>query len=212
MKDFLVLLRTIAWRTAGARYNAARRLKRRELFSVVSLAMFSALSVGVAVVQRIYSPHSGTPLDNYLTALSVCLGVFLLAISLMEWGAANGARADALHRNAEDLTAFQIKLSQESAQLAAGSPVTWAHIELLRTEYETIKDRCSHNHDPRDEQLFRTAHRSAPEFARADGTPAMNKGEAFLVALRWHVSSVWYFALFWAAIVGSLSFAFCLRP
>ena len=79
MKDFLVSLRTMAWRTAGARYNAARRLKRREWFSTFSLASLSALSIAVAFAQRIYSPQSGTPLDNYLTAMSVSLDLPLPA-------------------------------------------------------------------------------------------------------------------------------------
>ena len=44
MKDFISDLRTTAWRTAGARYNAARRLKQRETFSTVNLALLSALT------------------------------------------------------------------------------------------------------------------------------------------------------------------------
>ena len=73
MTDFLLALRTTVWRTAGARYNAARRLKRREFMSVLSLALLSSLSVAIAFLQRIYSPQGGTPLDNYLTALQVVL-------------------------------------------------------------------------------------------------------------------------------------------
>ena len=59
-------LKTDAWQTAGARYNAARRLKRRDLFATISLSLFSAIGVGLAVVQKIYNPQSGSTLDNYL--------------------------------------------------------------------------------------------------------------------------------------------------
>lgn len=207
MKEYLQSLRTQAWRTSGARYNAGRRLKRRELFSTVSLGMFSALSIAVAFLQRIYTAPAGTPLDNYLTALSVCLGVFLLAISLMEWGAANGAKADTLHRNAEDLNAFQRKLAQRLAQIDAGTELIWDNVEELRNEYEIIKGRCSHNHEPLDDLLFRAAHRASDEFLRPVGEPAVGDWEARWVALRWHFSSVWYFALFWLVIASALTLA-----
>lgn len=205
MKEYLQSLRTQAWRTSGARYNAARRLKRRELFSTVSLAMFSALSIAVAFIQRIYASQPGSALDNYLAALSVCLGVFLLAISLMEWGAANGAKADALHRNAEDLNAFQRKLAQRLAQLDAGAELIWDTVEELRKEYEIIKERCSHNHAPLDDLLFRAVHRASNEFLRSAGESALGDWEARWVVFRWHFASVWYFALFWLVIASALA-------
>lgn len=210
MKDFLVSLRTQAWRTAGARFNAARRLKRRELFSTVSLAMFSAISIALAFVQRLYSAQAGSPLDNYLTALSVCLGVFLLAISLMEWGAGNGAKANALHQSAEDINAFQTKVSQWLAQLESGATFGWSDVDGLRGEYEVIKERCSCNHEPLDDELFRATHRLAKEFEGNDGKPRIGYWAGKWVAIRWHASSIWYFAIFWIVIAAVIGFAFRL--
>lgn len=207
MKIFLESLRTTAWRTAGARYNASRRLKQRESFSTISLAMFSALSIAVAFAQRIYSPQPGTSLDNYLTALSVSLGVFLLAISLLEWGAAYGAKSDSLHRNAEDLTAYQLKLAQVLAQIDGGGTIVDERVDELRSEYETIKDRCPHNHVPGDDKLFRARHRRAPEFAGLGGSPALSAWAAWWIAVRWQASTVWYFCLLWLAIVVGLWYA-----
>lgn len=63
MQDYLRALRMDAWRTAGSRYNAARRLRRRETFSAASLAFFSAMSVAVAFLQRIYASPASAP-DN----------------------------------------------------------------------------------------------------------------------------------------------------
>lgn len=207
MKQYLASLRTAAWRTAGARYNAARRLKQREAFSTFSLTSLSALSIAVAFAQRIYSPQSGTPLDNYLTALSVTLGVFLLAISLLEWGAAYGARADALHRNAEELTSYQLKLAQVLAQMDAGRTYTDDQVDQLRLEYETIKGKCAHNHAPGDHDLFKAQHRSAPEFSAANGDPAISYWDAWLIRARWNASTAWFFALVWVVVAGSLALA-----
>lgn len=200
MKQFISDLRTRAWRTSGSRYNAARRLKQREMFSTISLAMLSALSVAAAVAQRIYSPQQGTPLDNYLTSVSVALGVFLLAISLLEWGAAYGAKADALHRNAEDLTAYHIKLAHVLARMDAGKVVEDSEVEALRIEYETIKDRCPYNHASSDHELFRAQQRMAPELGAVDGKPAMTDWSARLIKARWEWSTIWFYLLIWIAI------------
>ena len=209
MNDFLTLLRTTAWRTAGARYNAARRLRRRELFSVSSLAFFSALSVAVAFAQRIYAPQPGTALDNYLTALSMGLGVFLLAVSLMEWGAAHGLKADMLHRNAEDLTGFQVKLANVLSQQAS-RVVSDEERDALRQEYEAIKARCGNNHSPIDDELFRAQHRKSPEFCYLGGTPRVGCPEALWINLRWEVSSVWYFVSAWIVVLASVGYAWRL--
>jgi hypothetical protein len=204
MKKFLTGLRTTAWRTAGARYNASRRLRQRESFSTISLALFSSLSIAVTFAQRIYSPASGSPLDNYLTALLASLGVFLLAISLLEWGAAHGARADALHRNAEELTAYQLKLAQVLEQLDITGTIEDSRVDELRLEYEAIKDRCAYNHETSDDRLFRAQQRRAPEMTISY---SMGLLQAWWIMIRWQVSTVWYFGLFWFTICGAVAYA-----
>lgn len=208
MKQFISDLRTRAWRTSGARYNAARRLKRKETFSTVSLAMLSALSVAAAVAQRIYSPLPGTPLDNYLTVVLIVLGVFLLAISLLVWGAAYGAKADALHRNAEDLTAYHLKLAHVLARMESGKVVDDLEVSALRIEYETIKDRCPYNHEPFDDELFRAQQRLAPELQATNGKPAMNGAGALFVKARWQCSIIWFFLLVWIAVSIACAYSF----
>lgn len=210
MKQFISDLRTRAWRTSGARYNAARRLRQRETFSTISLAMLSALSIAAAVAQRVYSPQPGTPLDNYLTAVSVALGVFLLTISLLEWGAAYGAKADALHRNAEDLTAYHLKLAHVLARMDAGKIVEDSEVDALRTEYETIKDRCPYNHAPSDHELFRAQQRMAPELGAVDGKPVIADWHALLIKARWEWSTIWFFLLIWIAFGALGAYASCI--
>jgi hypothetical protein len=206
MRDFLAELRTRAWRTAGSRYNASRRLKMREWLSTSSLALLSALSIAVAFVQKVYSPTSGTPLDNYLSSLAIGLGVLLLVVSLLEWGAGYGARAEALYRNAELLTAFQIKLAQTIAALDSGTPATVESIDRLRLEYDEIKNKCTINHMPPDDALFRADHRLAGEFAR-NGSPAMGALEALFTRIFWRLSEAWFFALIWLLVISTLAYS-----
>lgn len=208
MTDFLFMLRTTVWRTAGARYNAARRLKRREFMSVLSLALLSSLSVAIAFLQRIYSPQGGTPLDNYLTALAGCFGIFLLAISLVEYGARHGAKADALHQSAEDLTALQQKIAQCMAELTSGSSVTWDAVSALRGEYDMMKSRCRENHEPVDDRLFLSQRRLSAEFLGTNGKPQVTAIESACVRSIWFLSSVWYLALLWVAAIGAIAGTF----
>lgn len=147
-------------------------------------------------------------LDNYLAGVSVALGLFLLVISLLEWGAAYGAKADALHRNAEDLTAYHIKLAHVLARIDLEEKVTNWEVDALRVEYETIKDRCPHNHEPCDDELFRSQQRLATEFRAANGEPAMNKCCSLFVKARWKFSTIWFFLLVWIVVAVAFVYFF----
>ncbi len=204
MKDFLLSLQTDAWRTAGCRYNASRRLKRREFVSTVSLAFFSALTVALAFLQKVYSAQPGTPIDNYLTALSACLGVFLLAISLIEWGAGSGLKADLLYQNAEGLNAHSRKIAQVIAELDAGGMVTWATVDQLREEYEAIKAGCAQNHEPLDDRLFLAQKRTAKEFW-CDGKPTVSAVGAWWRSVQHMWSSLRSFSIYWLIVIGLIA-------
>lgn len=198
MKDYLTELRTTIWRTAGARYNAARRLKRKELFSTVSLTFFSVITICLAVVQKIYSLEvlRSPSLDNYLTSLSIFSGVFLLAISLMEWGARNGSNADALHKNAEELNALQRKLQREIFKLNDVSG-DWSTCGELSDEYEEIQSRYDVNHAPLDDQLFLAERRLAPEFISKNISSCQERK----VKVAWFLSSIWYYLVLWMVAI-----------
>lgn len=201
MKDFLQSLRTQAWRTSGARYNAARRLRRRDWFATFSIAMFSAIGIALTVVQKVYVPKAGSDLDNYLTVLSFFVGLFVIVISLIEWGFSGSVKADALHRNAELLNQHQRKIAQALA--TTGDPGE-AVVTQLREEYEAIKDSCSYNHEPVDDELFRAQQRLSREYLDEHGIPQMSwlagKWSAFMD--QW--SSAKVFLAFWAMILGLL--------
>ena len=82
MENFLTELRTRVWRTSGARYNAARRLRLRDWFATFSIAMFSAIGIALAVVQKVYAFDANSPVDRYITVLSVAIGLFVIVISV----------------------------------------------------------------------------------------------------------------------------------
>ncbi len=193
----------------GARYNAARRLKRRAFFSTASLAFFSSVTVALSFIQISNAPNNTPDLDRYLALLSACMGVFLLAISLIEWGARNAERADALHRNAERLNDFQRRLGfQLSAiETAGGSTLGANRGELAQLEeYEEIRASCAENHEPIDDERFLVSHRKSKEFL-VEGKPKIGSLRAFWILLYYNLCSVWYIGIFWLILVVSLWFA-----
>lgn len=201
MKATLEKLQTTAWKTAGSRYNAARRLRRRDFFSTLSLAFFSVATVAQALVQKIYAFPANSPADNYTTVLAVTLGVFLLAVSLLEAGRGNALQADALHRNAEELTSYSTRASVRLAIHNSGGPITSDEIKKLAEEYESIKAKCQFNHSPQDYDLFLAQKRNASELAINGKPPA----SWFIYVWRvfWSfTSSIWYFAVLWCVVVG----------
>lgn len=204
MNDFLQRLQTQAWRTSGARYNAARRLKRRDWLATFSIAMFSAIGIALAVVQKVYVQTSTPVLDSYITVVSACIGLFVLVISLIEWGASGAVKADALHRNAELLNQFQRKIEQD---LASSSALDEPLATARREEYEEIKAGCAHNHEPVDDELFRAQQRLSKEFradCKPDGKPQMSwiKGKLAVLIALWSV--VWTYLAFWVVILALL--------
>ena len=206
IQQYLESLRTDAWRTAGARFNANRRLKIRDWFATFSIAMFSAIGVGLVVFQKVYAVPTGSSTDKFLTVLAVSLGLFVIVISLIEWGAAGGKKAEALHRNAEQLNHFQRELQQLLAEAADGSICEPDRVSELREKYETIKAECAHNHEPIDDALFVSAHRLSPQFLNEQGKPKINWWQSFLTQVRSLLASFWYFSIFWLVVGGLFYF------
>lgn len=201
---FIVSLRTTAWRTQGARFNASRRLKRRDWFATFSIGAFSAAGICVTFIQKVYEITAGTAADKYLTAVSLCLGLFVIVISLIEWGAAGALKAEALFQNAQQLNSFQRKLEQISCEIDDGRMLSSGEVEQLREEYERLKLECPHNHEPIDDALFLAQRRLDSKFETLfHHSPPSYLGAKWiwLISL---LSVVWYFGAFWLGIAGLL--------
>lgn len=154
----------------------------------------------MTIIEKVYEVPPGVPADKLLTALSVCIGLFIIVITLVEWGAASAAKAEALHANAEALNEFRRKCDLLLVQIADGVG-NGASVESLRAEYERIKSRCGHNHDRVDDQLFVASHRAAPEFADQSGKPRMSWFVAKTAGLVSLANAVSYFALLWIVVL-----------
>lgn len=201
VQDFIAELRTTAWRTQSARYNAARRLKRRDWFGALSIGGFSAMGIGVTVFQKVYELTVGMPADKYLTALSICLGLFVIVISLIEWGMSSAVKSEVLYQNAQALSAFQRKLQQILAEVADGRVLKAEETTQLREEYERIKESCPYNHEPVDDQTFLVQQRFSSEYCKLFNRPPPGFLRTLWVNALSTLSVIWYFGLFWLAVL-----------
>ena len=205
MKRFISDLRRRAWRTAGARSNAARRLRRQEAVSNVSLAMLSVLSIAVSVVSM--ANLSEAP-NVWWDALSIVLGVFLLATSLIVWKSAYGEKAGALHRNAEELTAYRIKLESVLARMNSGDVLEMSEVDVLRDEYDYIRKLCAYNHEPCDDDFFIRQHRFSEEFRLGCGCSRVGFWRSSFDAIKWFCAPLWVFVVIWLTVVLLVCFIF----
>jgi hypothetical protein len=199
MREFLDSLRFDAWSTSVSRFNASRRLSARDQFATLSISMFSAVGIALAFIQKAYAIVPGSSTDNFLTALAVCLGLFVLVIALVEWGAANGARARELYTSAVQLNEFQRKLEFRLALAADGSGVAPEECDAFRREYEELKGRCRFNHDPLDHRLFLAQQRESPDLLMR-GHSKERQPAAALAYVQSFLSSVWFFGVLWVVI------------
>lgn len=196
--------------TAGARFNAARRLERREKFSTFSIAMFSAIALGIAVAQKIFAFRSNSPADNYLTALSAFISLFVLVISLIEAGEKSLLKAEHLKQSADDLSAYWRKLGLQLAACMDGTVFSFEAANQLRLEYEKILQSCPDNHEPADFELFLAKHRLGRKSETKSEKPesGSEKSEMSLIRAIWILllspfAGIGYFLVFWS-IIGTL--------
>lgn len=139
-----------------------------------------------------------------MTFLSISLGIAILTLTLIEWGSANGSKAEILHKNAEDLNSFQRKLEILLAEIQASPLSNWKLVHDLQLEYESIKAKISVNHETIDYDFFLAQHRFSKEFQKNDGTPKMNQDDADAIKISWNLSSIKFFLSLWLIVIAGL--------
>jgi hypothetical protein len=200
LEHFLQRLKTTAWRTSCARFNAARRLKRRDGFATFSIAFFSALSVGVSIIPRIYALPTGSMVENHISTLSIFIGIFVIIISLIEWAANSQGAGEKLYENAKKLNAFSRKLDQFIATNTSNIQFNKDDVTFFREEYESIIASCPLNHLPIDDLLFLVAHRKSEEFLSHDKKPRIGLIKSWYILLKGLLADTWFYAILWLTV------------
>src|SRR5512145_3447645 len=68
----------------AARFNAAERLERKQLVSVVALSIVSLYFVGLSVWQAVYAASLSEPANRLITLVSIMSSICTLVLALIE--------------------------------------------------------------------------------------------------------------------------------
>jgi len=132
--------KTDVWKTAGARFNAYRRLRKKQNASIFCISFLSLFNIAIAMFEIIPKEYNNNA--------SILFSVFIIMVSLLEFSKGYGTKAERMHVNAMQLTDFNKSLELET-QLT----------QDLLDKYQHIKNSCAENHESYDVELFQLQHR-----------------------------------------------------
>ena len=158
-------------------------------------------------MQKVYALLPGSLIDDYLTALSIFIGIFVIVISLIEWGVNARLNAKLIWQNAEKLNAFKYRLTLWLAQAKDGIALTRAEVAPIYDEYETIKRSCPVNHETVDYEMYLIQTSANSGFAARDKLSKYNSMKVSMVYLESLLTGIGYFLIFWLIILILLTVA-----
>jgi hypothetical protein len=122
----------------AARFNAAERLERKHLVSVVALSIVSLYVVGLSVWQAVYAASLSEPANRLITLVSIMSSVCTLVLALIE--AMNDYKIKAHHMHTCALAVNdllqELRLAQDSSSV----------VQDFRRRYNAIVRGCPFNH------------------------------------------------------------------
>jgi hypothetical protein len=123
----------------AARFNAAERLERKQLVSVVALSVVSLYFVGLSVWQALYATSLSEPTNRLITLVSIMSSICTMVLALIE--AMNDYKIRSHHMHACALAVND--LLQELRLNDTRDP---AVVQDIRRRYNEIVRGCPYNH------------------------------------------------------------------
>jgi hypothetical protein len=123
----------------AARFNAAERLERKHLVSVVALSIVSLYFVGLSVWQAVYAASLSEPANRLITLVSIMSSICTLVLALIE--AMNDYKIKAYHMHACALAVND--LLQELRLIETPDE---AVVQDFRRRYNALVRGCPFNH------------------------------------------------------------------
>jgi len=123
----------------AARFNAAERLERKQLVSVVALSVVSLYFVGLSVWQAVYAASLSDAANRLITLVSIMSSICTMVLALIE--SMNDYKIKAHHMHA---CALEVNdLLQELRLADARDPDV---VQDIRRRYNDIVRGCPFNH------------------------------------------------------------------
>ena len=178
-----------------ARFNAAKRLERKQSAGIVTLAIVALYGGLISVFNLMFKHRVGADTRDVLEYVAVVSSWLTLVIGLTETMKDHGANARELHDCARDVNNLH-------KQLAATPIYDEAALQPFLARYREIIERCRPNHDDVD---FRLAEHDIPEaeIARRAAEPGFDAErhhrEVRRARLAYHGATYWFYVLVWLA-------------
>lgn len=136
-------------RAKGARFNASKRLERRDRRRTNVVAYASASVIVLTLLPTFFA----TPelLTKLLALATIAMSLIILAYSLLQGQANDPVKADQFHRCATEINELRRHLRAKIA-------VKPDELEKISKEYDSILRRYSINHDEEDYELYQQQH------------------------------------------------------
>ncbi len=169
-----------------ARFNAAKRLERKQHASIMTLAVVAFYTGSASLFTLTFRDVLPEQTRTICEFVSQFFGFFTLIIGLIEQQKDYPSRARELHECARKINALQKHL--EATHIA--------HPEQLLPfldRYDRFIAECRHNHDDIDYDLAKAIAPIDVESGRDDRQPL------WLARGAYHLSTYWFYASIWVA-------------
>jgi conflict system pore-forming effector with SLATT domain len=123
----------------AARFNAAERLERKQLVSVVALSVVSLYFVGLSVWQGLYSTSISEPTNRLVTLVSIMSSICTMVLALIE--AMNDYKIKSHHMHT---CALAVNDLLQELRLIDIRDI--AAVQDVRRRYNEIVRGCPYNH------------------------------------------------------------------
>lgn len=141
MEVLLKDLKKKVWITKCCRFNAAKRYETHNRYANISTSMLACYVV-ILNISQLTMTFSNED-SSMITAITIGISVFLLAISLFIWARDFSVKAVKYHNCGRELASFECEID---LLLAEKSNITKEQVKNLSTEYNTILNKYD-NHE-----------------------------------------------------------------
>jgi hypothetical protein len=139
------------WRTKGSRFNAYRRLKKRNniLTFVTSFSSVHLLAIGILQLTNLITLSNKQ--SELLSFISITLSIIILTYSLIENGKEHGLKSEMHHL-------CGIELDRIYTQLEMLEKEDVVEVTKLASNYNLVTEKYLLNHETIDDQFFQLQH------------------------------------------------------
>lgn len=141
MEELLINLKKRVWITKCCRFNAAKRYETHNRYANITTSMLACYVVILNICQLAITFSKEN--SSIITAITIGISVFLVAISLFVWARDFSVKAVKFHNCGRELASFEYEID---LILSEKLDVTKEQVKGLSAEYNAILNRYD-NHE-----------------------------------------------------------------